>query len=201
MEIISVAQYTREIKGGGMKFIQSIIVCSIAVLFLLVPVRVFAAGAATESASQKDTTVVEYELPYPGLLPDNPLYVFKQFRDWLLDHLIVDPAKKAEFSITQADKRLGMGMILNASGKYVLGEQTISKGEKYMNTALTSLQALKAQGKPIPGYIIDHLRLALAKHAELIVGEIARAPAAQKAGLTGSLDLVKSIQGELTKLQ
>lgn len=165
-------------------------------VILLFPVMVFATSA-TPAAEP-----VQYDLPYPGMLPDNPLYVLKQVRDWILDKLIVDPVRKTEFYILQGDKRLAMGIMLFADGKNVLAEQVISKGEKHMNNAVQTLLVLKGQGKDVPAYITDHVTKALAKHAELLTSEIAKTTEATiKSGLTGSLDLVTKLQSELPKLK
>ena len=147
------------------------------------------------------TAVIQYDLPYPGLLPDNPLYFIKQIRDWILEKLILDPAKKTEFYILQGDKRLEMGVLLDASGKGVLGEQVISKGEKYMNNAVMELFAAKSKGLDIPGYVVDHVTLSLSKHAEVVAAEIAKAVEPQKSGLTGSLNLITQLQADLAKLK
>ena len=173
---------------------------------LLFPTMIFAATATPAGQSPlggaPTPAPAQYDLPYPGMLPNNPLYVLKQARDWILDKLIMDPVKKTEFYILQGDKRLAMGMLLSTSGNGVLSEQTISKGEKYMNNALTTLLTLKAQGKDVPAYITDHLTQALAKHAEVLTSEIAKtSDATIKAGLTGSLNLVSTIQSELPKLK
>lgn len=147
-------------------------------------------------------TPVQYELPYPGMLPNHPLYAVKQVRDWILDKMIVDPVKKTEFYILQGDKRLAMGIMLSTSGNSILSEQIISKGEKYMNNAVQTLLTLKAQGKDVPAYITDHLTQSLAKHAEVLTSEIAKTTdETLKSGLTGSLELVNTIQGELPKLK
>jgi hypothetical protein len=169
---------------------------------LLFPSVVFAATASPAAIPIASPAPVQYELPYPGMLPNNPLYVFKQIRDWILDKLIMDPVKKTEFYILQADKRLGMGLTLSASGNGVLAEQVISKGEKYMNNAVQTLLALKVQGKDVPVYITDHVTKALAKHAEVLTAEIAKTTdAVLKTGLTGSLNLVTTLQSELSKLK
>ena len=181
------------------------IVLFLATLFF--PVMVFASttAAVTSVAAPNATETpepVQYELPYPGMLPNNPLYVLKQTRDWILDKLIVDPVKKTEFYILQGDKRLAMGMQLNAGGNGVLAEQTISKGEKYMNSAVQSLLTLKTQGKDVPAYITDHLTQSLAKHSEVLVNEIAKTTdATLKSGLTGSLDFVHTLQADVQKLK
>lgn len=173
---------------------------------LLFPGMVFAATATPAGQSPlggvPTPTPVQYDLPYPGMLPNNPLYVVKQIRDWILDKLIMDPLKKTEFYILQADKRLAMGMQLSATGNEVLAEQTISKGEKYMNSAVQSLLSLKAEGKAAPAYMTDRLEKSLAKHTEVLTSEIAQSTDETiKSGLTGSLNLVSTIRGELPKLK
>jgi hypothetical protein len=171
---------------------------------LLFPTMIFAATATTAAVPDVSPTPapVQYELPYPGMLPNNPLYFLKQARDWILDKLITDPVKKTEFYILQGDKRLAMGIQLSANGSGALSEQIISKGEKYMNNAVQTLLAFKAQGKDVPAYITDHLSQALAKHAEVLTAQIQNATDATiKSGLTGSLDLVSTIRSELPKLK
>jgi len=173
-------------------------------IFLLFPTIVFSVTVSPAVVQNVTPTPepVQYELPYPGMLPDNPLYVLKQLRDWILDKLIMDPVKKTEFYILQGDKRLAMGLTLSVSGNGVLSEQIISKGEKYMNNGVQTLLALKAQGKNVPAYITDRLTQSLAKHAEVLSVEIAKASDTTiKSGLTGSLDLVSTIQSELPKLK
>ena len=172
----------------------------------LFPVIVFAQTATPAGQSPLGgapiAEPVQYELPYPGMLPNNTLYVLKQVRDWVLDKLIMDPVKKTEFYILQGDKRLGMGIQLSISGNSILSEQTISKGEKYMNNAMHTLLTLKEQGRDVPAYITDHITKSLAKHAEVITSEITKATDETiKLGLTGSLELVSTIQGELPKLK
>lgn len=172
---------------------------------ILLAVFLFATGqqawAATPVVAEGGAEVVQYDLPYPGLLPDSPLYVLKQVRDWVLEKLITDPLKKTEFYILQADKRLVMGQMLDGAGNKILGEQTISKGEKYMYKAVQLALSLKTNGKEIPPSIVAHLENAIAKHIEVLEAEIAKAAEAQKEGLTGSLKLVQELQAELGKLQ
>lgn len=201
-----------------MKKLSSFITIGVLTAALLsIPATAFALTVTTDTAATDQTqtatagtqpvvvttttTTVDYQLPYPGLLPDSPLYFLKQIRDWILDKLIMDPVKKAEFYILQADKRLVMGTTLDTNGKTILGEQVISKGEKYMNNAVQALLAMKGQGKDVPAYIVDHLTQALAKHAEVLQAEIAKAQGAQKAGLTSSLLLVQQLQTDLAKFK
>jgi hypothetical protein len=197
-----------------MKKLSSYIIAGALITTLLsVPLQAFAvATTATVTAVTATTAAtpgitpepeqVQYDLPYPGMLPNNPLYFLKQARDWILDKLIMDPIKKTEFYILQGDKRLVMGVQLSDNGNAVLGEQTISKGEKYINNAMQTLLSLKAQGAVVPANITDHLTQSLAKHAEVLTDQIAKtSDATIKSGLTGSLNLVNTLQGELPKLK
>lgn len=144
---------------------------------------------------------IEYNLPYPGILPDHPLYFLKQIRDKIMDFLIVDPVRKAEFYILQADKRLSMGITLANDKKNVLSEVTVSKGEKYMSQAVETLAKMKAAGTTIPGNLLSQITQSIAKHMEVLEGMIANETGATKAGLTGSLELVKKLQGDIDRLK
>jgi hypothetical protein len=143
----------------------------------------------TEEIKQK----VEYTLPYPGILPDHPLYNLKRFRDYVLERLISDPVRKTEFYMLQGDKRLAMGMALAAQGKGALSESTISKGEKYMEKAVSGISALKTNGGAVPPHVVGNLENSLGKHAEVVTALIASAQDAEKAGLNASLVLVQQL--------
>jgi hypothetical protein len=93
--------------------------------------------------------VETYDLPYPGLLPDHPLYFLKMLRDKIIGFFISDPIKKAEFDILQADKRLNGAIYLfykKSSEKDELAISTISKGQNYFNDALVKIKLAKQQG-------------------------------------------------------
>jgi len=145
------------------------------------------AMAAADAAQAK----VSYALPYPGVLPDHPLYILKRVRDYILEQVIAEPVKKAEFYILQGDKRLQMGVLLTASGKQELAETTISKGEKYMEKAVAVLIEHQKTGNTVPKYVADHLQLSLAKHEEMLSEMLPVAPDGQKNGLTESLTRVR----------
>ncbi len=143
----------------------------------------------------------EYLLPYPGILPDHPLYFLKQVRDGILDRLIMDPLRKAEFHVLQADKRLNMGRMLVDNGKGMLAEQVISKGENYLERAVSGLSEFKSTGRAVPGSLIDRLTRSTEKHIEVLDDLVARTEGEVKAGFTRSVGFVKRIQGEVEKLK
>jgi hypothetical protein len=160
--------------------------------------------AVSEPTPAKTTEVqekIEYTLPYPGILPDHPLYIVKRIRDYILERVIVEPVRKGEFYILQGDKRIQMGMMLIDAGKGELGESTISKAEKYMEKSVQTLVSYQDTASMVPTHIADRLRISLSKHEELIRGALTKVKDEQKNGLTESLTRVKLLQEEAKKLK
>ena len=112
---------------------------------------------------------IEYTLPYPGMLPDSPLYMMKVVRDKIISFLISDPLKKAEFNLLQADKRLQAGIFLveKDKNKTPLAISTISKGQNYFEEAIHEMQEVKNQGKDANG-LLDRLIVASGKHQKVL---------------------------------
>jgi len=144
-------------------------------LLTLFSLVVFLAFANISFAAEKnipftyEEIVGQYNLPYPGLLPDNRFYFFKMIRDRIVGIIISDPIKKADFDILEADKRLSTGIYLFTSGeqKNQLATSTISKGENYFVDASLKIQLAKQQGigvSEIKGRLSDSLK----KHQEIL---------------------------------
>lgn len=116
-------------------------------------------------------TPVSYQLPYPGMLPDNPLYVFKAIRDAMWSFMISSPLKKADFDLLQADKRVNASYLLvtQEKGKAVLAEPTFSKAENYFEQAITQAINAKKQGMDI-GDVVKRMTTANLKHQETLMG-------------------------------
>jgi len=112
---------------------------------------------------------VNYTLPYPGILADNPLYVLKTLRDNIIGWLINDPLKKANFDLLQSDKRLQIGVYLlrESKTKTPLAVSTISKGENYLTEAVSKVNQAKKQGESATD-TIQTLHTAILKHEEVI---------------------------------
>ena len=134
------------------------------ILFLLIFLLSFNTSFA-ETLSPAPVPQVDYELPYPGLLPDSPLYFLRMIRDRAISFLISDPLKKSEFDLLQADKRLNAGIYLFNKGKISLALSTISKAENYFEQALVKMGEAKIEGKSI-NEIEKKLRNALKKHRQ-----------------------------------
>lgn len=134
-----------------------------------------AALASTESAKAE----AEYMLPYPGILPDSPLYKLKAARDWVVNFLISDTVRKSEFSLLQADKRLSAGVALFKKDKKELAEETISKSQNYFEQAITKAHDAKKQGRDVTR-LKDTLARAVKKHKQIVAGLRKNAPSSLK---------------------
>lgn len=120
----------------------------------------------TPSPTPMGATRINYELPYPGLLPDNPLYFLKVFRDRIVSTLITDPLRKVEFDLLQADKRIHAGVMLVKNGKDDLGVSTISKGINYFDQAVGNIQVAQKQGSDIKP-LLENLYASSRKYKEV----------------------------------
>jgi hypothetical protein len=94
-------------------------------------------------------SVVNYELPYPGLLPGSPIYPLKALRDRFAEIMISDPLRKSNFYLLQADKRLAAGILLHEQGKRELGETTISKSLNYLEKSFDKMVEAKKSQKNV----------------------------------------------------
>lgn len=144
---------------------QRIYLLAFSLLIFLLSFNISFAAVSSDSAQ-----TISYELPYPGLLPDNPLYFLRVIRDRAVGFLIADPLKKTEFDLLQADKRLNAGIYLLNSArqnekKISLALSTISKAENYFEQALNKMGEAKMQGRNI-NEMEGKLKSALRKHQQ-----------------------------------
>lgn len=111
---------------------------------------------------------VNYTLPYPGLLPDSPLYFLKVLRDKILAFFISDPVKLSSFDILQSDKHTEASyFLITRENKIQLAESTFSKGENYFSDAISKADEAKSQGMDVAD-IVPQLVLSNQKHIEIL---------------------------------
>ena len=150
---------------------------------------------ATPSASLS----IEYFLPYPGLLPDHPLYPIKAIRDKLLSIFISNQVKQVEFNLLMADKRLNMGVFLSEKGKEALAETTVSKATKYFLDATEGYARLPKETTST--VLFDRLTKSGNKHAVVIKQLRDKAPSAFIGGYNGSFEIINKSNLHLQNLQ
>lgn len=173
------------------------IILLIAYSLLLIVLFSNASFAQVASESAKNN----YQLPYPGLLPDNPLYSIKALRDRIIEFLISDPIKKAEFDLLSADKRLSIGVALFDKKKYELAETTISKGENYFEGGIKNLETARKEGRQLDPSLLVAFDSSARKHKEILEGLVKRASGDLEKKLNKSLQRVTEFVGMVDKLK
>lgn len=142
---------------------------------------------------------VVYNLPYPGILPDHPLYFLKVVRDRITDWLTRDNLKKAELYLLYSDKRVAMAQFLSKKGKINLAISTFSKAEKYFLKIPPLLEKAKKQGvSPPPGFV-EKLKLANSKHNDITQSLIKEFPQGASESLTEIIKLNEKIKKQLER--
>lgn len=119
------------------------------------------------TAAPTPKSEIQYYLPYPGILPDHPLYPLKMIRDRIWLWFTTDSLKKAEVLLLFADKRLGAGKALIEGNKLNLGFSTLEKAEKYLERVVGQLETAKKKGKQVR-QTAEKLKTAAAKHQEVL---------------------------------
>jgi len=143
---------------------------------------------------------IDYVLPYPGILPDHPLYFLKAIRDKLLDFFTRDYIKKAQLYLLFSDKRANMAIGLAKKGKWGLMISTVSKGEKYTLKIIQLLETSKKQGASAESDFILRAKLSNDKHREIIETLLKDVPQGERKGLEEVLNLNKQTKERLALL-
>ena len=142
---------------------------------------------------------VVYILPYPGILPDHPLYFVKTVRDRMIDWVTRDNLKKAEYYLLFSDKRAAMATSLAKKGKDNLAISTYSKAEKYFQKIPELLREAKKQGAGPGSEFVNNLKLSNAKHYEIGENLLRDLPQGSSAEINQILKLNQETKKELDK--
>lgn len=165
-------------------FRNALIGCGVAVFFGLVillasifSVRAAEAGNVITVAPSAEVTSVkiDYYLPYPGLLPDSPVYKLKMVRDWVKLTFSFGDLKKSQIELLYADKRIGAAQVLLDGGKTRLAASTASKAEKYLESSVNRTVSLIQKGQDVKSMLLT-LSKATAKHIEILQEMIIKTP-------------------------
>jgi hypothetical protein len=128
----------------------------------------FTSQVPGSSVLEKDVQEIDYQFPNPGeILPDNPLWVLKAARDRIWYIITPSPLKKAELALLFSDKRLVASQILFENKKPNIAISTLTKGEKYLQLAVTEEVLARSEGYDTSAFL-NKLALASLKHGEVI---------------------------------
>ncbi len=136
---------------------------------LIFPLPSETSSSATQEANESGTSQakVDYYLPYPGILPDHPLYWLKMIRDRVSLALTKEPQKRFAKLLLYADKRLGAAEALIKGRQFSLGVTTASKAEIYLERAIAQFEILQKENKAT-AILKDQIQKAVSKHQEVL---------------------------------
>lgn len=147
--------------------------------------------------AQKVTLAPEYELPYPGILPDHPFYILKVVRDRIVIFFTKKPQDKVSLYILLADKRLAMGEKLVEKKKEKQAAETISKGEKYLLRAVDVLWMMKSKNTNPDVGLVNKIATSVAKHKEVVAKLSSRVGLEAQSSMGLSLQLAEDVGRQL----
>lgn len=133
---------------------------------------------------QPSPTPNEYNLPYPGILPDHPLYLIKQLRDQILLNLIASPVKKTEFHILLADKYLAMSTLLLDKNKPDLAVETVKKSGEQLKLAKEKIMTVPVETNDAVANTKHRLEASMEEQIEVLTGQITRVEGVHQEALT-----------------
>lgn len=134
--------------ASGAALVFGMVILALSLLAASNPMKVYPFDQTASGSGEAPLIVKnDYYLPYPGVLPDSPLYKLKALRDIVTLWLTFNPEKKAEKELAYADKRLNAAIALVEGGKASLGVSTATKGEKYLEQSVSGAVALHDQGQ------------------------------------------------------
>jgi len=95
-------------------------------------------------SGQMGVAAGDYALPYPGVLPDSPVWIAKDWRDRIVSWFIFDKEKKAKYYLFLADKRLAAGKMLSDFGQTDLGRKTFESADWFLKKAAADAESIGA---------------------------------------------------------
>lgn len=181
--------------------LQKIIAPIVLLLLIILTIPFFYVYNYSQQITTTPDNKVVYQLPYPGILPDHPLYSLKVARDKVQDFLTRDNLKKAQLYLLYSDKRLAMAQALEKKGKITLALSTLSKGEKYFLKIPPLLRQAKEQGTSPSAELVDRMKISNEKHQEVLGELLQDIPQGEQQTIAEILKITQSVHGQLRELQ
>ena len=164
------------------------------ILILLISVPVFGTIHKAQAIVVPTPASSVDELPYPGILPDNPLHQVKLARDKMVLMLTRDPIQKAHMLIKISQKGIASSMMIAKKGKTKMAVEVMSNVRAPLDESLSYLAEAKGQGNSPDSEVLNELKATIQKYQNSLV-ELAKIIPQGESGLT---ELLISAQ-ELSK--
>lgn len=130
-----------------------------------------------------------YELPHPGIAPDNILYPIKEVRDELLIFFSKDHITRAQYNLLLSDKKTKAGEFLVEERKYQLAGETFLYAEKDYGEALKSIKSALDLGDQANVEFVGKLTRSNLKHARVMQAALLKFPRSLQAEIRAALQL------------
>lgn len=171
------------------------------IIWVLVFSFIFLGSTAVAFSKEDRAEIIQYQLPHPGLLPDNRFYFLKTLRDRIVWFITSDSLKKAQFDLLSADKRLNAALHLVKKGNnnYQLVQSTISKGENYFEEAIEKTIEAKKQGVNISD-MVRQLSSSSQKHQQVLKEIAEKAPQNMKESFNSLQKRMTDLEKRVNKL-
>lgn len=147
--------------------------------------------------SKIESAKIQYDLAYPGILPDNPLYKLRVLRDKLSVFFISDPLKRVDFYLLQADKGILATAILIDKNSIKLAGETALKAEN--NMTLITYELKRLSEKP-NDQLFQRLTTASKKHQEVLKTLTERIPTEDQKTLIAVINFSRTNLQTIEKL-
>lgn len=151
---------------------------------------------AQEPTPTPTPTVIQYDLAFPGMLPDHPLYKVKVLRDKLQLITTIDPTKRINLLLHFADKGMLAGAILVDKSQWRLAKETLLKAEHNMTLLTPEFYKLE---EPIDQALLKKVQTASLKHQEVLSKLRQRVPTDDQTVFSQVIDFSKRNQSEIEK--
>lgn len=154
-----------EIAGICATIFTAFAILSVSFLRIATPTYTYSPMVLSEKVESESSVKVDYQLAFQGKIgPDNPLWYAKAIRDRVWYTMTFNPDKKAELNLLFSDKRLNSSLELFKENKPDLGLITLTKAEKYLESAELKMNE--------DDDLYRKIGLASLKHREVIENEI-----------------------------
>lgn len=120
---------------------------------------------AIDNVAQEQPQPIHYDLAFPGILPDHPLYKLKVLRDKIVEYFKGSAQDKVPFFLLQTDKGISATAILVDKRNFPLASQTLLKAEHNMTKLVDALRQFPSSPS---AQLLDTLKTASKKHLEVI---------------------------------
>lgn len=171
----------------------------VVLLFIFIATVFFVGNANAQEVTPESTptpTIIQYDLAFPGILPDNFLYKLKVFRDKMQLIMISNPKERINFLLRLADKGMLASAMLVDKQAWKLAKETALKAEHNMTLLTPEMYNLE---EPIDQELIEKLQTASLKHQEVLVTLRERVPADDQIVFSQIIDFSKRNQAEIEK--